>query len=47
MGGRLRDPIVTGSSVVAFKYKDGIMMAADTLGTAERRSFSGQRHSLH
>ena len=27
-----RDPIVTGSSVVAIKYKDGIMMATDTLG---------------
>ena len=27
-----RDPIVTGSSVVAIKYKDGVMMAADTLG---------------
>ncbi|KAJ1801439.1 Proteasome subunit beta type-7 [Coemansia sp. RSA 2399] len=26
-------PIVTGTSVVAFKYKDGIMMAADCLGS--------------
>ncbi|KAJ2304090.1 Proteasome subunit beta type-7 [Coemansia sp. RSA 2706] len=25
-------PIITGTSVLAFKYKDGIMMAADTLG---------------
>lgn len=28
-----RQPIVTGTSVLAIKYKDGIMMAADTLGT--------------
>lgn len=27
-----RQPIVTGTSVLAIKYKDGIMMAADTLG---------------
>ncbi|GBG29892.1 Proteasome subunit beta type-4 [Hondaea fermentalgiana] len=26
-------PIVTGTSVVALKYKDGVMMAADTLGS--------------
>ncbi|KAJ1666642.1 Proteasome subunit beta type-7 [Coemansia sp. RSA 1813] len=26
-------PIVTGTSVLAFKYKDGIMMAADCLGS--------------
>jgi 20S proteasome subunit beta 7 len=25
-------PIVTGASVLAVKYKDGIMMAADNLG---------------
>jgi len=24
---------VTGTSVLAIKYKDGVMMAADTLGT--------------
>lgn len=29
-----RQPIVTGTSVLAIKYKDGIMMAADTLGTS-------------
>ena len=28
----LRQPIVTGTSVLALKFKDGIMMAADTLG---------------
>ena len=28
----LRQPIVTGTSVIAIKYKDGVMMAADTLG---------------
>ena len=26
-------PIVTGTSVIAVKYADGVMMAADTLGT--------------
>ncbi|KAJ2080776.1 Proteasome subunit beta type-7 [Coemansia sp. RSA 988] len=30
---RTTQPIVTGTSVVAFKYKDGIMMAADCLGS--------------
>jgi hypothetical protein len=29
----IRQPIVTGTSVLAIKYKDGIMMAADNLGT--------------
>lgn len=29
----LRQPIVTGTSVLAIKYKDGIMMASDCLGT--------------
>lgn len=28
-----RSPIVTGTSVLAIKYADGIMMAADTLGS--------------
>lgn len=28
----LSSPYVTGTSVVALKYKDGVMMAADTLG---------------
>ena len=28
----ISDPIVTGTSVIAVKYKDGIVMAADTLG---------------
>jgi len=28
---RTTDPIITGTSVLAIKYKDGIMMAADTL----------------
>lgn len=26
---------MTGSSVVAFKYKDGVLMAADTMGELE------------
>lgn len=29
---RLRQPIVTGTSVLALKFKDGVMMAADNLG---------------
>lgn len=28
-----RNPYVTGTSVLAIKYKDGVMMAADTLGS--------------
>lgn len=32
-----RDPYVTGTSVLGIKFKDGVMLAADTLGkTAER-----------
>jgi len=30
---RTQSPIVTGTSVLAIKYKDGVMMAADTLGS--------------
>ncbi|TMW55818.1 hypothetical protein Poli38472_008466 [Pythium oligandrum] len=30
---RTQSPIVTGTSVVALKYKDGVLMAADTLGS--------------
>ena len=30
----LSQPIVTGTSVLAVRYKDGVMMMADTLGTA-------------
>ena len=29
----IRYPIVNGGSVLAIKYKDGVMMATDTLGT--------------
>jgi hypothetical protein len=28
-----RDPITTGTSVLAIQYKDGVMLTADTLGT--------------
>jgi hypothetical protein len=38
----LRQPIVTGTSVLAIKYKDGIMMAADNLG-----SLPFILHSIH
>lgn len=27
-----QQPITTGTSVLGFKYRDGIMLAADTLG---------------
>lgn len=30
---RTTDPIVTGTSVLGVKYKDGVMLAADTLGS--------------
>eukprot|EP00118_Oscarella_pearsei_P013284 m.104769 g.104769 ORF g.104769 m.104769 type:complete len:282 (+) comp37212_c0_seq34:696-1541(+) len=30
---RTKQPIVTGTSVLGLKYRDGIMMAADTLGS--------------
>ncbi|KAJ2658946.1 Proteasome subunit beta type-7 [Coemansia sp. RSA 1200] len=40
-------PIVTGTSVIAFKYKDGIMMAADCLGSYGRMSmFLNERRLL-
>lgn len=29
---KVSDPIVTGSSIFALKYKDGVMMCTDTLG---------------
>ena len=29
----IRQPIVTGTSVIGLKYKDGVMLAADNLGT--------------
>jgi 20S proteasome alpha/beta subunit len=31
----LRQPIVTGTSVLGIKFKDGVMMAADNLGVFE------------
>ena len=34
-----RQPIVTGTSVLAIKYKDGIMMAADNLGELQLFQF--------
>jgi len=30
---RTQQPIVTGTGVLGLKYKDGVMLAADTLGT--------------
>jgi 20S proteasome subunit beta 7 len=33
---RTTEPIVTGSSILAIKFRDGVMMAADTLGAYGR-----------
>ncbi|OQS04261.1 proteasome subunit beta [Thraustotheca clavata] len=33
MAQRTQSPIVTGTSVIAIKYRDGVLMAADTLGS--------------
>lgn len=33
-----QSPIVTGTSVIAIKYKDGVVMAADNLGTSPPRN---------
>ena len=33
---RTTEPIVTGSSILAIRFKDGIMLAADTLGSYGR-----------
>ncbi|ORX42518.1 proteasome endopeptidase complex, beta subunit [Hesseltinella vesiculosa] len=30
---RTQQPMITGTSIIAFKYKDGIMMASDMLGS--------------
>jgi hypothetical protein len=32
---RTQQPIVTGTAVLGLKYKDGVMLAADTLGNSE------------
>lgn len=36
----LRRPIVTGSSVLGVTFSDGVMLAADTLGTREGESIT-------
>jgi 20S proteasome alpha/beta subunit len=33
----IRNPLITGTSVLAFKYRDGVMMAADMLGKKKKR----------
>jgi 20S proteasome alpha/beta subunit len=35
-----QSPAVTGTSVVAIKYKDGVVIAADNLGTFHTHRFS-------
>ena len=32
---RTQQPIVTGTAVLGLKYKDGVMLAADTLGQSD------------
>lgn len=47
---RTQSPIVTGTSVIALKYKGGVMMAADTLGSyGSLARFTDQRRltSVH
>ena len=39
-----QSPIVTGTSVIGIKYKDGIVIAADNLGTQSSLCYSGQDH---
>lgn len=41
-----RQPILTGTSVVAIKYRDGVMMAADTQGKLSRRIPTALRASF-
>ena len=36
-----RSPIVTGTSVVAIQHRDGVVVAADTLGTSSRSLAAG------
>lgn len=35
-----QSPVVTGTSVVAIKYKDGVVIAADNLGIGIQNSIS-------
>ena len=39
----LRTPYVTGTTVLGLKYKDGVMIACDTLGTSRDESRSRPR----
>lgn len=44
---RTQSPIVVGTSVIAIKYKDGIVMAADTLGSyGSLARFTDQRRMM-
>lgn len=36
MGSAHRQPVVTGTSVLGIKFKDGVVMAADMLGVSAR-----------
>jgi 20S proteasome subunit beta 7 len=37
---RTQQPIVTGTSVIALKFKDGVVIAADNLGTSAPKKFN-------
>lgn len=38
-----QSPIVTGTSVVALKFKDGVVIAADNLGNPQRKAMHNRR----
>lgn len=42
-----QQPIVTGTSVVAVKYKDGVVIAADNLGSLLSPVSLTQDHAAH
>jgi 20S proteasome subunit beta 7 len=41
-----QSPIVTGTSVLGIKFKDGVVIAADNLGKLRIRSIDPSTHSI-